>query len=568
MLMKERKNWFHKAVGYQIYPKSFYDSNGDGIGDLQGIIEKLTYLKELGVDFLWINPVFKSPQVDGGYDIADYYDIDQMFGTLADFKKLLSTAHELGLKVITDLVVNHTSDQHPWFIESQKSKDNPYRDYYLWQDATADTPPNDWISFFWGSAWTYQAATKQAYFHVFAAQQPDLNWKNPKLRAEIYKMVRFWLDLGLDGFRLDAISHIQKAPWDFKIKSWRGDGPWQPFMNVPGIENYMRELKEIFGEYGALTVGEASGVRSNQAPDWTDENGYINMIFELEHNARKDGHGWIYGMKKVLMRWQNDLQARGWNALYLENHDQTRLIDTFGDGTVASAKALAVAYMLLRGTPFIYQGQEIGMSNFPFSDVSQMRADEMIARYESLQKQGLSAKEALAEVAINSRENSRTPMQWSAEPNAGFSTGNPWMQVNPNYPEVNVMTRAELIELYQALIKLRHDENTISDGQIDFYFERHLQAFVYKRTYQDQEFLILTNLGRQKAHLNFDRESVSADKFIQVLGSKKRQLTDKISLDPWEYQVFKKSVISAVAPNVDTRYGAKAPSRSRSADGT
>ena len=412
-MKKIKTNDFHKMVGYQIYPKSFKDSNGDGLGDIKGIIEKLPYLRELGVDFLWINPIYKSPQIDGGYDISDFYAIDEMFGTLDDFQTLLKEAHDLDLKIMLDLVVNHTSDQHPWFIESQKSKDNPYRDYYLWEDASPNQMPNEWISFFGGSTWAYDEKTKQAYFHVFAKEQPDLNWKNPKVCQEIYKMIRWWLDLGIDGFRLDAISHIQKMPWSYKIKSWKGNGPWIPFMNVSGIETYMAELKAIFDEYGALTVGEASGVQSTEAPDWTDESGYINMIFELEHNVRKandQSQGDTYGYKKVIMRWQKDLLSRGWNALYIENHDQPRSIDTFGNGSIESAKALAVSYMLLRGTPFIYQGQEFGMSNFPFTDSKQLRSDEIIKQYDQLLTK-LSEKEALEEVSKNSREHSRTPLQ-------------------------------------------------------------------------------------------------------------------------------------------------------------
>lgn len=539
--MKKKKTDFHKMVGYQIYPKSFKDSNADGIGDLQGIIEKLPYLRDLGVDFIWLNPVYKSPQVDGGYDIADYYAIDDLFGSLTDLKQLLTLAHENGLKVIMDLVVNHTSDQHPWFLESKKSKDNPYRDYYLWADARPEHLPNDWISFFGGSTWTYDASTEQAYFHVFAKEQPDLNWKNPKVREEIYKMIRWWLDLGIDGFRLDAISHIQKMPWDYKIKSWKGDGPWVPFMNVAGIEAYMADLKAIFDEYGALTVGEASGVRSKQAPDWTDDAGYINMIFELEHNKRKkDGSGDIYGYKKVILRWQEDLLSRGWNALYLENHDQPRSIDCFGDGSLASAKALAVSYMLLRGTPFIYQGQEFGMTNFPFTDSSQLRSAEIKQQYEKLLTQ-FPPQEALRKITDGSREHARTPMQWDASANSGFTSGQAWMEINPNFPEVNSEKNTELIQLYQFLIRLRHQEAAIADGSIRFNFSRHPHALVYER----EEFLILVNLGTRKAHLDFakareftDENSVSD--YAQVLGSQQRILKEKMTLSAWEYQIFKK----------------------------
>lgn len=545
-MKKIKTNDFHKMVGYQIYPKSLKDTNGDGIGDINGIIEKIPYLRELGIDFIWINPIYKSPQVDGGYDISDYQVIDEMFGSLEDFKKLLDKAHENGLKVIMDLVVNHTSDQHPWFLESQKSKDNPYRDYYLWEDASPNQMPNDWISFFGGSTWAYDEKTKQAYFHVFAKEQPDLNWKNPKVRQEIYDMIRWWLDLGIDGFRLDAISHIQKMPWNYKIKSWKGDGPWVPFMNVAGIETYMSDLKAIFDEYGALTVGEASGVRSKQAPDWTDEAGYINMIFELEHNVRKsngNGQGSIYGYKKVIMRWQEDLLERGWNALYIENHDQPRSIDTFGDGSIESAKALAVSYMLLRGTPFIYQGQEFGMTNFPFTDAKQLRADEIKKKYEMLMTE-LSANQALAEVTQNSREHSRTPMQWDNSKNAGFTSGQAWMEINPNFSVINSQTNQELIELYKKLIELRHQEPAISEGSIKFHFKRHPQVLVYERA----EFLIIVNLADKKAHLDFTKIDSFTDSsaessvinYQQVLGSSNQKFQEKMVLSAWEYRVYKK----------------------------
>ena len=533
-----KKDDFAHWTGYQIYPKSFKDSNGDGIGDLQGIIEKLPYLKELGIDFIWLNPVYKSPQVDGGYDIADFYSIDARFGNLEDLKELLQKAHESGLKVIMDLVVNHTSDQHPWFIESQKTKDNPYRDYYHWADATPEKMPNEWQSFFGGSTWTYDEQTQQAYFHVFAKEQPDLNWKNPKVRHEIYKMIKWWLELGIDGFRLDAISHIQKEDWAFKIKSLKGNDPWQPFMNVSGIEVYMAELKEIFDQYGALTVGEASGVTSTEAPDWTDAtSGYLKMIFELEHNVRQKGHagrGWMYGYKQVIIRWQKDMLARGWNALYLENHDQPRAISCFGDGSIASAKALAVSYMLLRGTPFIYQGQEIGMSNFPFTDITQTDATEIKRAYETLISEGMAERDALNKVMANSRDHSRTPLQWDASQNSGFTSGKPWMPIHPDYKKINTEKSVELIDLYKALIQLRHKEEDIARGTIKFWFEKHLTAFVYER----DSFLIITNLGTQKAHLYFSK--LETEWYQRILGSRPRKLEKKMILLPWEYQVFKK----------------------------
>ena len=525
--MNKTKN-FHKMVGYQIYPKSFKDSNDDGFGDIQGIIEKLPYLKKLGIDFIWINPIYKSPQIDGGYDISDFYAIDEMFGTMDDFKKLLQKAHDLDLKIIMDLVVNHTSDQHPWFIESRKSLNNSYRDFYHWIDE-----PNDWKSFFGGSTWTFDETTKQYYFHVFGKSQPDLNWKNPKVREAIYKMVRFWLSLGIDGFRLDAISHIQKENWDFKITSWEDNGPWQPFMNVAGIEQYLSELKTIFDEFGALTVGEASGVLSSEAPNWTNENGYLDMIFELEHNVgnlpKKQR---LQKYKSTIIRWQKDMEKTGWNALYLENHDNPRIVNVLGDGSQKAAAALAVSYMLLRGTPFIYQGQEIGMTNFPFTDISQLSTTEDLVKFDELVQSNLTKKQALTEVTKNSRDHSRTPFQWNSTENAGFTAGKPWKAINPNHMEINVEKSSDLIKLYQALIKLRHEEPAISDGSVKFYYENHPKLFAYQR----DGFLIIVNLSETGTMVNFDE----IENYQQILGSKARKLKQNMRFEAWEYQVFKK----------------------------
>ncbi|MDR2976336.1 MAG: alpha-glucosidase [Streptococcaceae bacterium] len=539
MTKKLDKDYHKKAVGYQIYPKSFKDSNADGIGDLQGIIEKLPYLKSLGIDFIWLNPIYASPQVDGGYDISDFYDIDPMFGTMADFKALLAKCHQLGMKLIMDLVVNHTSNQHKWFIEAQKSKDNPYRDYYLWADASPEKKPNNWRSFFGISAWTYQEQTQQAYFHIFAAEQPDLNWKNPKLRAEIYKMVRWWLeDIGIDGFRLDAISHIQKMDWDFELRSFDGDDPWEPFMNVIGIDNYLTDLKKIFNEFDATTVGEASGVRSNKgAADWTDaDEGYLDAIFELEHNRKKsDGTGDLYEYKKVIMRWQGDLLERGWNALYIENHDMPRAISIFGDGSLASAKALAVQYMLLRGTPFIYYGQEIGMSSYPFESIDEISSEDTRNHYFNALKSGVPEKEAFFKEVLNSRDGARTPMQWNREKNAGFTEGQPWMPINPNYTTVNVEDSSELIALYRELISLRHHEKSLQDGGIRFHFPRSKAIFCYER----EDFLVLVNLSDQK--LSRKMTAIPIEDYQQVLGSRPiKKIPRTLSLSGWEYHVFKR----------------------------
>jgi alpha-glucosidase len=538
MTKKTDKDYHKRAVGYQIYPKSFKDSNGDGIGDLQGIIEKLPYIKSLGIDFIWLNPIYASPQVDGGYDISDFYDVDPIFGTLDDFKELLAKCHEMGMKLIMDLVVNHTSNQHKWFIEAQKSKDNPCRDYYLWADATPDKMPNNWRSFFGIPAWTYQEQTQQAYFHIFAAEQPDLNWKNPKLRVEIYKMVRWWLeDIGIDGFRLDAISHIQKMDWNFELRSFKGDDPWEPFMNVIGIDDYLQDLKKIFDKFDATTVGEASGVRSNNgAADWTDANeGYLDAIFELEHNCKKpDGTGDIYAYKKVIMRWQNDLRERGWNALYIENHDMPRSITTFGDGSWESAKALAVQYMLLRGTPFIYYGQEIGMSSYPFKNIDEVKSEDTRTHYFNALAAGVPEKEAFFKEVLNSRDTARTPMQWNGEKNAGFTEGEPWMPINPYYRSGNVENNEGLIKLYRELIALRHNEKAFQNGDVKFHFAGSRQVFCYER----DEFLVIVNLSYEAIFRHMT--DIPIYEYEHVLGTYPRKLMRQMLLRGWEYHVYRR----------------------------
>lgn len=542
--MKEK--WWQKATVYQIYPRSFKDSNGDGKGDLPGIIEKLPYLKELGVDVLWLNPVYASPMVDNGYDISDYYAINPEFGTLDDLRELLKQAHALGLKVIMDLVVNHTSDQHPWFKEARKSKDNPYRDYYLWQPASPDRMPNHWKSFQGTSAWTYDERTKEAYFHIFDAKQPDLNWKSPRLREEIYQMIRYWLDFGLDGFRLDAISHLQKEAWDFKIQFWEGDGPWAPFMNVSGIEAYMADLKEIFDQYGAMTVGEASGVSSKQAPAWTDEKtGFISMIIEWEHNRRTpDNQGDVAGLIAVLKRWQEDLSERGWNALYLENHDIPRIISAFGDGSQGCAKAFAVAYSLLRGTPFIFQGQELGMTNGQFESADEIDSNSIKLAYQNLLEKGMSEEDALTQATQWSRDHARLPMQWDCSPNAGFTTGQPWMKVNDNYKTINVQAQLadkdSLFHLYQRLIELRHQDTVVSQGTFQDLETGQNKVFAYQRHLHDVSYLVIVNLSGEDLGLDLSDLDL-ADWQEVALFNRPLLLKSELTLPGYDYHVYCRS---------------------------
>lgn len=540
----DKSDWWKNAVGYQIYPRSFKDSNHDGIGDLNGIREKLPYLKELGIDFIWINPIYASPNIDNGYDISDYKAIHQDFGTMADFQSLLSEAHNLDIKIIMDLVVNHTSDQHPWFLESKKSLDNPYRDYYHWCDSTNELPPNDWQSFFGGSTWTYDDTTEQSYFHVFAKEQPDLNWENPKVRHEIYQMIRWWLDLGIDGFRIDAISHIQKEPWNFKIT----DNQWAPFMNVAGIDTYLKELRAIFNEYNIMTVGEASGVPHQEASVWTGDNGYFNMIFELEHCQRigeiGQQKGSIPHLKYSLNQWQTSLADNGWNALYLENHDTPRSVSVFGDDSPEAAKALATVLLLLKGTPFIYQGQEIGMTNYPFSSIEEIDAADTIRFYQTLLTQGKISTDALA-IAINwSRDHSRTPFQWDNSLHGGFSTSEPWLKVNENYPRINAAQKDlksnSVFHHYQALIQLRKQTDALIHGAFELLFPEHPTVFCFTRTTEKESWLILVQLDRRQTTVSFPA-SWDFSRWEEIITTtKNRTLTQNMSLSDYEAHVYQK----------------------------
>lgn len=542
----EQNSWWKNAVGYQIYPRSFKDSNHDGIGDLNGIREKLPYLKELGIDFIWVNPIYASPNIDNGYDISDYQAIHEDFGTMEDFQALLKEAHRLDLKIIMDLVVNHTSDQHPWFLESKKSLDNPYRDYYHWTNATKDCPPNNWQSFFGGSTWTYDEATKQSYFHVFAKEQPDLNWTNPKVRHDIYQMIRWWLDLGIDGFRIDAISHIQKEPWDFNIT----DNQWAPFMNVSGIEVYLQELKAIFDEYKVMTVGEASGVPHHEAANWTGDNGYFNMIFELEHCERIGEPGYQKGsishLKNSLNQWQTSLADHGWNALYLENHDTPRSVSVYGDDSPEAAKALATVLLLLKGTPFIYQGQEVGMTNYPFTSIEEIDGADTIHFYQTLLAQGTKNEDALA-IAVNwSRDHSRTPFQWEDTLHGGFSTATPWLQVNENYRMINAAQKelesSSIFHHYQELIRLRKETTALIHGKFELLLPEHPTVFSYTRTTETEQWLILVQLAREQTTVSLP-DTLDCSAWKEVLATTKTQpLTKQMLLSDYEAHVYKKTL--------------------------
>lgn len=545
--MKQSEKWWKEAVGYQIYPASFKDSDNDGIGDINGIREKLSYLKELGIDFIWINPIYQSPFVDNGYDISDYQAILEKFGTMDEFDALLAEAHQMGIKIIMDLVINHSSDQHEWFIESRQSVDNPYRDYYIWIDGTPDQAPNEWQSIFGGSAWQYDEQTGQYYLHIFAKEQPDLNWESDKLKAELFTMIRWWLDKGIDGFRLDAISHVKKDEYSVKAT----ENPFSPFQNVSGIEDHLTELKNVFDEYDIMTVGEASGVSANEGPEWVGENGYFDMIFEFDHISiwkhEKDGDLDVLSLKQSLSAWQRALDGKGWNALYMENHDVPRCVSVFGDTSPAywqvSAKAIAMMYFFLQGTPFIYQGQEIGMTNLPFSSIDEIDAVDSKRLYQQLLDEGRSEEEALDIVANTTRDNSRTPMQWDDHSYAGFSKVAPWLLVNPNYQMINFADQTNdpesILSFYKKMITLRRENKGLIYGSFNEYLPENEQLFVYERVLDEERYLIIVNLTDEAATYTLPTE-IETNWEVLLENQPGQEFQSSGTFAPYEARLYRK----------------------------
>ena len=545
--------WWKEAVAYQIYPRSFMDSNNDGIGDLQGIISKLDYLKDLGIDVIWICPVYKSPNDDNGYDISDYQDIMSDFGTMEDFNELLSEIHKRNMKIIIDLVINHTSDEHPWFIESRSSKQNPKRDWYIWREGKDNKEPNNWESIFKGSAWEYDENTKEYYLHLFSKKQPDLNWENEDMRNEIYKMINWWLDKGIDGFRVDAISHINKEEGLVDM-----DNPdnlkyvpsFDKHMNVEGIHDYLRELKEnTFSKYDIMTVGEANGVKAEQATDWVGENdGKFNMLFQFEHiDLWNSSEFNLPNLKKVWNKWQVNLENDGWNALFIENHDITRVVSSWGDDTrflKESAKALGLLYFMHKGTPFIYQGQEIGMTNVKFNDINEYDDIRSINEYNQLINQGMSPKDALEHIWNTSRDNTRTPMQWDDSLNAGFSKSNPWIHVNPNYKYINVKEQLEdddsILNFYKKMIKIKKSSECLIYGKYNLILEDDTNIFAYERILNDEKFLVICNLKSESSNYKYEKLTLKYENLIlSNYNVDAHKDLNNFELKPWEARLYK-----------------------------
>lgn len=547
------QTWWKEAVVYQVYPRSFKDSNGDGIGDLKGVTQQLDYIKELGADVIWLCPMYASPNDDNGYDISDYQAIMSEFGTMEDFDELLRETHARGMKLILDLVINHTSDEHAWFIESRSSKDNPKRDWYIWRDR-----PNNWESIFSGPAWQYDEKTDQYYMHIFSTKQPDLNWENPDVRDALYDMVNWWLEKGIDGFRVDAISHIKKTAGfpDMPNPEGKDVVPCFPhMMNVQGIDTFLSELKmQTFAQFDIMTVGEANGVRLEEADKWVgEESGYFNMIFQFEHLGLWDkgntGGIDLHALRHTLTKWQKGLENRGWNALFLENHDQPRSVSTWGNDRTyhnQSAKSLAAMYFLMQGTPYIYQGQEIGMTNVQFLNISDYNDVGMINYYNIETAKGRSHEDVMQLIWQRGRDNSRTPMQWNDSEMAGFTEGNTtWMGVNPNYQTINVAAQQQdptsVYHFYKSLISLRKTYNTFVYGTYDLILDTHNEVYGYTRTYDGETMIVLCNLFQKEVPVYLPSKLTDRP-FELLLANYDDIQTDSINvmdLRPYETRVYR-----------------------------
>ena len=540
------KKWWHDSVVYQVYPRSFMDSNNDGIGDINGIISKLDYLKELGIDVIWLSPVYKSPNVDNGYDISDYCDIMDEFGTLEDMKNLIKEAERRDIKIIMDLVVNHTSDEHMWFKEARKSKDNPYRDFFVWRDAVDGGVPNELKSNFGGSAWTLEETTGQYYLHLHDKRQPDLNWENETLRKEIYKMMNFWLELGIKGFRMDVIDLIGKEP-DKLITQ-----------NGPKLHEYIQEMyKETFGKYDVLTVGETWGATPEIAKLYSDPNrNELSMVFQFEVISLDKKQGkrkWdlapldFIAFKDTFRKWQVELHEKGWNSLFGNNHDLPRMVSRWGNDKeyrVESAKMLATMLHMQKGTPYVYQGEEIGMTNVKFPSINDYNDIEGLNMYKERIALGYSEKEVMESLYAKGRDNARTPMQWDGSENAGFTTVKPWLGINENYKYINVekdkSSEDSIFEYYKKLIKLRKKEEIIKYGTFELLLKDHKEAFVYNRSYNNEKLLVVCNFYGNNITLNLGEEFEGREAKILISNYNNNQvLNSKIKLRPYETIVYK-----------------------------
>lgn len=550
------KAWWKEAVVYQIYPRSFMDSNGDGIGDINGITSRLDYLKELGVDVLWLSPVYQSPNDDNGYDISDYQVIMEEFGTMEDFDRMLEGIHARGMKLVMDLVVNHTSDEHPWFVESRKSKDNPYRDYYIWREGKDGKEPNNWGSCFSGSAWEYDKTTDMYYLHLFSKKQPDLNWDNPKVRDEVFQMMNWWCEKGIDGFRMDVISLISKKPG-------LPDGYQAPgalygdsgCANGPHVHEYLQEMNQkVLSHYDLMTVGECAGVTIEEAKKYANADGReLSMVFQFEHVEANGPMGkWtdervqLKDFKTTMSKWQTELEGKAWNSLFLGNHDQARSVSRFGNDApeyrAVSAKMLVTCLHMMQGTPYVYQGEELGMTNCPFPTLEDLRDIESINAFHELTEAGkVNPEDMMRYIRLRGRDNARTPMQWDDSANAGFTTGTPWIMVNPNYTEINAKTEMEdpdsVFRYYQKIIGLRKKEKVMVYGTYQLLDPDNEKLYVYTRTLDNEKLLVICNFTEEEETYSVPEEFSKGEVLISSYHREKAE--KEIMLKPYEALVLK-----------------------------
>lgn len=539
MSKNDNEKWWKKAVVYQIYPKSFQDSNGDGFGDLQGIIKRLDYLETLGINAIWLSPVFKSPQADNGYDISDYRDIDPTFGSLDDMEELINEAKKHNIRIMMDLVLNHSSNEHRWFKEAKKSKDNPYHDYYIWRDGEEGVPPSDMKAVFGGSAWEYVPEIGQYYFHQFLPEQPDLNWENPKVRRAIYDMILWWMDKGVGGFRLDVIDQIAKEP-DKRIT-----------INGPRLQEYFKELsKETFQKGDLITVGEAWGADTERAKLYSNPDGSeFSMVFQFEHiglDQKEGGEKWDLAplpfkkLKKIMAHWQNELYNCGWNSLFWDNHDLPRIVSRWGNDReyrVESAKMLAILLHGMQGTPYIYQGEELGMTNVQY-DIEDYKDCEIINMYHERLEKGYSKDEIMKSIYAKGRDNARTPMQWDDSANAGFTTGTPWIKVNDNYDKINAKSQVDdpdsIFSCYKKLVQLRKDYPVFVDGKFTLLLEDDENIFAYSRKNEEKTMIVVCNFFDKEIPMPLAKECEG----MEVLISNYNDTSDMSVLRPYEARMY------------------------------
>ena len=556
------QEWWKEAVVYQIYPRSFNDTNGDGIGDLQGIIEKADYLEQLGIDVVWLNPVYKSPNDDNGYDISDYQAIMDDFGNLADWEELLAALHQRDIKLIMDLVVNHTSDEHEWFVKSKSAKNNEYRDYYYWRSGQEDKPPNNWGSFFDDTAWDYEQETGAYYLHLFSKKQPDLNWRNPEVREEVYEMMTWWLEKGIDGFRMDVINLISKPKGLPDGAEGPGVNGFEHFANGPRVHDYLQEMNQkVLSNYDIMTVGETPGVSPQEGAKYVAEDrDELDMVFQFEHvdidigpdgKWGKIGEWQLTDLKDIMSKWQYEMEERnGWNSLYLNNHDQPRMVSRFGDDGEyrrESAKMLATFLHTLQGTPYIYQGEEIGMTNCPFQDIEEVDDIETVNNFAAIKESAGGYEEAMEVVRYRSRDHARTPMQWNDSAQAGFTSGEPWLKVNPNYTEINVESALEdkdsVFYYYQQLIELREEYPIFVYGKYQLILEEDQEIYAYTRTLDGEQLLVILNFFAGKPEFELPQQIKYKHKelLISNYNVKPHQDLEELQLRPYEARVYKLS---------------------------